>query len=135
MKVHKDDSDRLAPVLLVLVAAALVGMVVGSWELVLYPTLLTVGTLLAMALARRGLAMRGLAIAVTTLLLVLYGVLHAMGIAAPSGDGTVLGWDPMTALYLFLVGPAFLLVGLLHGLLDRPTPDTTDAHADREALR
>lgn len=115
----RDVVDRLALALLVLAVLTLAGMLVGSWQLVLYPTLLTIGVLLAVSVARNGRPAFGVPAGVTALLLVLFGILHAMGVADPSGRGTVLGWDPMTALYLFVVGPAFLLVGLLYALNDR----------------
>jgi hypothetical protein len=115
----RDVTDRLALVLLVLGVLTLAGMVAGMWQLVLYPTLLIVGALLAISVTRNGRTPLGIPAGVTVLLLALFGILHAMGVAAPSGRGTVLGWDPMTALYLFVVGPAFLLVGLLYALTDR----------------
>jgi hypothetical protein len=114
------DDDPLAVGLLVLGGVALAGMLFGAWQLVLYPSLVLMGVLLAMALAGRPTALQvGLPAGVTAMLVVLYGILHAMGIASPSGTGSFLGWDPMTALYLFGVGPAFVLVGLLYALTDR----------------
>lgn len=115
------NNDGPAVALLVLGCVVLAGMLLGTWELVLYPSLLIIGVLLAMALIRRRSAVKiGLPVGVVLLLLVLYGTLHAMGIDSPSGTGTFLGWDPMTALYLFGIGPAVLLVGLLYALIDRP---------------
>jgi hypothetical protein len=115
----RDVANRLVLVLLVLGVLTLAGMLTGSWQLVLYPTPLTIGALLAVSVAHNGRTPLGIPAVVTGLLLVLFGILHAMGVASPSGRGTVLGWDPMTALYLFVVGPAFLLVGLLYALTDR----------------
>lgn len=105
-------SDRLAVLLLVAVSAAVVGMLLGSWQLVLYPTLLLVGVLLAFALLSRAGGLM-VPVTVTLALVALFGALHAMGWAAPSGEGLVLGWDPSTALYLFVIGPVFVLVSLL----------------------
>lgn len=115
----RDVTDRLVLALLVLVVLTLAGMLTGSWQLVLYPTLLAVGALLAVAVTRNGRVPLGIPVGTTAMLVVLFGALHTMGIAAPRGEGTVLGWDPMTALYLFVVGPAFLLVGLLYAFSDR----------------
>jgi uncharacterized membrane protein YedE/YeeE len=129
----RDVTDRLALALLVLAVLTLAGMLTGSWELVLYPTLLTIGALLAVAVTRDGRPAMGIPAGVTGLLVVLFAILHAMGIADPSGTGTLLGWDPMTAVYLFVVGPAFLLVGLLYALSDRTAPAT--APAPEENLR
>lgn len=118
---RRNDTDRLALALLALACAAIAGMLSGTWQLVLYPSLLIVGVLLAMALVhRRGAVAVGLPVGVGALLLVLFVVLHVLGVDSPSGAGSFLGWDPMTALYLFGVGPAFLLVGLLYALIDRP---------------
>ncbi len=124
---HKNDNDGPAVALLVLGCVVLAGMLLGTWELVLYPSLLIIGVLLAMALIRRRSAVKiGVPVGVVVLLLALYATLHAMGIDSPSGTGSFLGWDPMTAFYLFGVGPAFLLVGLLYALLDRPDPTEED---------
>jgi hypothetical protein len=122
------NGDPLAVGVLVLVTTALVGMVVGRWEVVLYPSLLLVGVLLGMALPGLAMSVRlGVAVGTTALLLVLFAVLHAMGIADPSGEGLVLGMDPMTILYLFGVGAAFLLVNLLFALFgaDRTADGTS----------
>lgn len=112
--------DRYAIALLALACVALAGMLLSTWELVLYPTLVACGVLLAIALRGRGPVAVLLPVGVTALLLASYGVLHAMGLGAPSGAGLLLGWDPMTAVYLFLLGPVFLLVGLLYALLGAP---------------
>lgn len=127
---RKNDNDRPAMALLALGCVVLAGMLLGTWELVLYPSLLIFGVLLAMALVRRrGAVTIGLPVGVVALLLVLFATLHVMGVDSPSGTGSFLGWDPMTALYLFGVGPAVLLVGLLYALIDRP--DATEEEVAR----
>lgn len=129
---RKDDSDRLAVAVLVLGAVALTGMLIGAWQLVLYPALLLMGALLAMALvARPGRVAVGVPAGVVALLLALYASLHAMGVDSPSGIGSWLGWDPMTALYLFGLGPAFLLVGLLYALIENDAAGATDEETAR----
>jgi hypothetical protein len=128
----KDESDRLVMALLVLGCAAIGGMLLGSWQLVLYPSLLIVGVLLAMSVVRRrGLVAIGVPVGVTALLIVLFAVLHVMGADSPSGTGSFLGWDPMTALYLFGLGPAILIVGLLFALTDRDHAAATDEEIAR----
>jgi hypothetical protein len=128
---RRNETDRLAWGLLALSVLAVAGMLLGSWELVLYPSLVLFGVLLAMSLVGQGRVALGIPVGVTVLLLVLFGALHAMGIASPDGTGSVLGWDPMTALYLFVVGPAFVLVALLYGLHDRSRSTTTDEETVR----
>jgi hypothetical protein len=129
---RKDESDHLVVALLLLGCAAVAGMLLGSWQLVLYPSLLIIGVLLAIALVRRrGLVATGVPVGVAALFIVLFGVLHAMGADSPSGTGSILGWDPMTALYLFGLGPAILLVGLLFALTDRDHPAATDEEIAR----
>jgi hypothetical protein len=131
---HRSRTERLAWALLALSVVAVAGMLLGRWQLVLYPSLLTVGVLLAMSLVHGvGAARLGVPIGVTGLLVALFGVLHAMGVASPTGSGTLLGWDPMTAVYLFLVGPAFVLVSLLYAVHDRPA--ATEATAAEETVR
>lgn len=137
-KMKWTSSDRLAVLLLVAVSTALVGMLLGSWQLVLYPTLLLVGVLLAFALARRTGSVL-VPVAVTAVLLALFGALHAMGLGAPSGEGLVLGWDPLTALYLFGIGPVFVLVSLLFvfygGVGDEPGTGEPRTRATEEVAR
>lgn len=131
---HRSETDRLAWGLLALSVVAVAGMLLGRWQLVLYPSLLTVGVLLAMSLVNGlGAARLRLPIGVTGLLLALFGTLHAMGVASPTGSGSLLGWDPMTAVYLFLVGPAFVLVALLYAVHDRPA--TAETPAAEETVR
>lgn len=126
---RRDDRRTPAWVLLGLAVLTMFGMLLGSWQLVLYPSLLIVGVLLAMSMAAKGQLRYGIPVFVTVLLVGLFALLHAMGVDDPSGEGSFLGWDPMTAIYLFVVGPAFLLVGLLFALHDRSS-DTA-----REAVR
>lgn len=129
---RRNHTDRLAVTLLVLGCAAVAGMLLDTWELVLYPSLVMMGVLLAMALTRstRRVAV-GVPVGMVTLLVVLYAILHAMGVDSPSGTGSWLGWDPMTALYLFGLGPAFLLVGLLYALTERDHAAATDEEIAR----
>jgi hypothetical protein len=130
--VRKPETDHLAAALLALGCAVVVGMLLGTWELVLYPSLLMMGVLLAMALIRRRTSLAiGLPAGVVALLVALFGALHAMGADSPSGAGSFLGWDPMTALYLFGLGPAFLLVGLLYALTHRDGMAATDEETAR----
>lgn len=118
----KKGKDGLMWALLALFGLAALGMLLGSWELVLYPGLLAIGALIAISPVLKGRRTAvTVPLGVTALLLALFGALHLMGVDDPSGTGSFLGWDPMTALYLFGVGAAFVLVSLLYALTDRPT--------------
>jgi hypothetical protein len=124
----REARDGLMWALLVLFSLAAIGMLLSSWELVLYSSLLAFGALIAISPVLRGRRSAiGVPVAVTALLLLLFGALHVMGIDEPSGTGTFLGWDPMTALYLFGVGAAFVLVSLVYALTDRPTPTVEES--------
>lgn len=131
-----EDSAAIPVALLVLSGLAAGGMMLGSWRLVLYPAILLIGLLIAISLHRRvpGLAV-SLPAAVVLVLLALYGALDVMGVSAPTGEGMFLGWDPMTALYLFGLGTSFLGVGLLYGLvfprLSGEQPDVVGEEAVR----
>jgi hypothetical protein len=118
---HKDESNTMAWALLVLSGLALVGMLVGSWELLLYTTVVTFSVLLAMSVAGSPRAGVAVPVGVTVALLALFGLLHSMGLASPTGEGSFLGWDPMTAIYLFAIGPVYLAVSLAYALHDRAT--------------
>ncbi|MBB4929588.1 hypothetical protein F4561_000408 [Lipingzhangella halophila] len=108
-------SDLLIYALLLLVTLAVLGMLLADWRLVLYPTLLSAGVLIA--LSRPGRSHR-LAVAlpagVTVLLLAGYGALDALSVSDPQVSGLVFGFAPTTALYLFGIAPVLLLVGLAY---------------------
>lgn len=114
---HKERFAYLPYAVLVLTVAAAAGMLIGSWRLVLYPSILLFGVLISLGMrsGSRSPAVR-IPAAVVALLLTLFIVLDLMGLGNPSGEGLVLGLSPLTALYFFGVGPAVVLVGLLYGL-------------------
>ncbi|RNL80592.1 hypothetical protein [Halostreptopolyspora alba] len=110
-------SDLLIYALLLLVTTATVGMLLADWRLVLYPTLLAAGVLVALSRPARD---RRIAVAlpagVSVLLLACYGALDAMSVSDPRATGLVFGFAPTTALYLFGIAPVLLLVGLAYAL-------------------
>ncbi|MDV6010945.1 hypothetical protein [Haloechinothrix sp. LS1_15] len=115
MRRHDRPTDPLAYALLILLALAVAGMLTADWRLVLYPTLLAVGVLLAMS---RPVRDRRLAVALPTVLTILllagYGALDALSVSDPEVTGLVLGLAPTTALYFFGITPVILLVALAY---------------------
>lgn len=103
---------------LLLSIMALAGMVLGRWELVLYPSLLLVGVLLAAGRSHRGRWSAVVPVVTAVLLVGLFALLHLNGLDSSRAASPVLGWDPLTAAYLFIIGPAFLLVGVFYALTD-----------------
>ena len=102
-----------------LIVLIIVGMLIASWRMVLYPFLLVVGISILFGLTRavqRNRSVLLLPIGLVILLVALYGWLDSMSVADPDGEGIVLGFAPTTALYFFGVMPAFLLVGLAFAL-------------------
>lgn len=111
--------NRLIYAMLGLVVLIIVGMLIASWRMVLYPFLLIVGISILFGLTRavqRNRSVLLLPIGVVVLLVALYGWLDSMSVADPDGEGIVLGLAPTTALYFFGIMPAFLLVGLAFSL-------------------
>lgn len=107
-------------VLLLLFVLALIGMLAGNWRVVLYPSLVAFGVLIALGVAGRSRAVTiAMPAGVTAVFLAIFVVLDLMSVSAPTGSDLVLGLAPTTALYLYGVAPAFLFVGLLFGLTFR----------------
>ncbi len=97
----------------------IVGMLIASWRMILYPFLLVVGIGILFGLTRAVQRNRGvllLPIGLVALLVALYGWLDSMSVADPAGEGLVLGFAPTTALYFFGITPVILLTGLAFAL-------------------
>lgn len=119
VEVARNLSNVSIYAMLGLVIVLIVGMLLSSWRLVLYPFLPIVGIGMLYGLTRAVKRNRALLLVpsgVVVLLAGLYGWLDAMSVADPDGEGLVIGFAPTTALYFFGVAPAFLLVGLLFAL-------------------
>lgn len=134
---HKQPLPYLPQAVLVLAVVVAAGMLLASWRLVLYPSVVMFGVLMSLGLRRE---MRSAAVSIpagiVALLLALFAVLDLMGLGDPSGEGLVLGLSPLTALYLFGIGAAFLAVGLLYGIVfPHLNSEGAEARSDRGALR
>jgi len=120
-------SNRLIYAMLGLLVLVIIGMLVGSWRIVLYPFLLIVGISISFGLTRALRSNQGvllIPVGVVALLLALYGSLDLMSVADPAGEGMVFGFAPTTALYFFGITPVILLVGLAFALtFSRDAPE------------
>lgn len=125
-------SNKLMYALLGLVILLTIGMLVGSWRMVLYPFLPIAGICITYGLLRNVRSNRMmllLPISLVALLTVLYIWLDAMSVADPDGEGLVLGFAPTTALYFFGITPVTLLVGLAFALTFSEEVSGTDEDA------
>jgi hypothetical protein len=112
-------SNKLMYALLGLVVLSTIGMLFGSWRVVLYPFFPVAGICMVFGLMREVRSNRKMLLlpaGLVALLAALYVWLDAMSVADPDGEGLVLGFAPTTALYFFGITPAVILVGLAFAL-------------------
>lgn len=115
-------SDRLVYVLLGLLALILVGMLLASWRVVLYPFLLVIGVSILFGFIRR--IQEGnsrvpvlTAGSVVVLFFILFIWLDILSGGEPTGSTNyILGMTPTTALYVIGIPILVALPGLLYAL-------------------
>lgn len=115
-------SDRLVYVLLGLLALILVGMLLASWRIVLYPFFLVIGVSILFGFIRRigGGDSRVPALtagSVVVLFFILFIWVDILSGGEPTGSTNyILGMTPTTALYVIGVPILVALPGLLYAL-------------------
>jgi hypothetical protein len=117
--VRNDLSDRLMYALLLLSGLILVGMLISSWRVVLYPFLLIMGIsiLFGFRSDSRGPGAWLMAGGVVLAFGVVFGVVDFLSGGEPTGSTNyVLGMTPVTAIYLISIPVLVMLVGLLYAL-------------------
>lgn len=117
------STDRLVNLLLLLVTVMLIGMLTGSWRIVLYPYLVVVGVILLLgvgsARARDPIYLR-FAICVTAIYFGLYIWLDFVIDADVSANTPLIGGViPSTAIYFYLIWPMGLIVAVMYALFHR----------------
>lgn len=113
-------SNRLMYAVLGLVALMLVGMMLSSWRVVLYPLILVIGICILFGYTRE-LPGRKWPLAVAGSIIVLYGLLFVVLDVMTGGEPTgstdyVLGMTPPMALYIISFPLLVILAGVLYGL-------------------
>lgn len=110
--------DKLIYALLGLVVLMTIGMLTGSWRMILYAYLFIIGISIIFGLTRRIKSrgnLIGVPIGVSVLYVVLYVWLDVMTMGSPTGgEGLVWGMTPATALFMLGIWPASILVTLLY---------------------
>jgi hypothetical protein len=124
-------SSKLMYVLLGLTVLMLIGMLIGSWRVILYPFLLVVGVSILFGFTREiGQRSRPLLVAgpVVILFVVLFVVLDISTGMQPTGsDSRVLGMTPPMAWYLLGFPPLVILVGILYAVtFQNEDPETPE---------
>ncbi|CAN5164834.1 hypothetical protein BH20ACT11_BH20ACT11_08270 [soil metagenome] len=131
-------SSKLMYVLLGLTVLMLIGMLTGSWRVILYPFLLVVGVSILFGFTREiGNRSRPLLIAgpVVILFVVLFLVLDISTGMQPTGSASrVLGMTPPMAWYLLGFPPLAILVGVLYAVtFQNEEPETPQRVANEAA--
>jgi hypothetical protein len=125
-------------VLLGLTVLMLIGMLTGSWRVILYPFLLVVGVSILFGFTREiGNRSRPLLVAgpVVILFVVLFLVLDISTGMQPTGSASrVLGMTPPMAWYLLGFPPLAILVGVLYAVtFQNEEPETPQRVANEAA--
>lgn len=130
-------SNRLMYALLGLVILMLIGMLISSWRVVLYPLLLVIGISILFGYTRELQSRKWpllIAGSVVVLLGLLFIVLDIMTGGEPTGSTNyVLGMTPPMALYIISFPLIIVLAGILYGLTFKQE-DVQEVIQEREAL-
>lgn len=129
-------SNRLIYATLGLVVLMLIGMLLSSWRVILYPLILLIGISILFGYTRE-LPGRKWPILVAGSIVVLYGllfiVLDVMTGGEPTGSTNyVLGMTPPMALYIISFPLLVILAGVLYGLTFKQE-DVQEVIEEREA--
>lgn len=117
------STNRLVTALLVLVILMLVGMLTGSWRVVLYPYLAVIGIIILLGVGSRRadspiyLALGAGVSAVYFALFIWLDVVMGPGIDADTA--LIGGVVPSTAIYFFAIWPFGMVVAVLYSLFHR----------------
>ena len=113
-------SDRLIYVVLGLVTLMLIGMLLSSWRVIVYPLILLIGVSILFGYTKE-LPGRKWPLLVAGSVVVLYGLLFVVLDVLTGGEPTgstnyVLGMTPPMALYVISFPLLVILAGVLYGL-------------------
>lgn len=113
-------SNRLMYVTLGLVSLMLLGMLLSSWRVILYPLIFLIGISILFGYTRE-LPGRKWPLLVAGSIVVLYGLLFVVVDAMTGGEPTgstnyVLGMTPPMALYIISFPLLIVLAGIMYGL-------------------
>ena len=117
------STNRLVTALLILVCLMIVGMLTGSWRVVLYPYLAAIGIIILLGIGTRRAdnpAFLALGAGVSTVYFALFIWLDVvMGAGLDSNTGLIGGVVPSAAIYFFAIWPFGMIVALLYSLFHR----------------
>jgi len=130
-------SNRLIYALLGLVILMLIGMLISSWRVVLYPLLPVIGISILFGYTRE-LPSRKWPLLIAGSVVVLFGLLFTVLDIMTGGEPTgstnyVLGMTPPMALYIISFPSIVVLTGILYGLTFKQE-DVQEVIQEREAF-
>lgn len=117
------STNRLVTALLILVSLMLVGMLTGSWRVVLYPYLAVIGIIILLGVGSRRADSRvylALGAGVSVVYFALFIWLDVvMGPGIDADTGLIGGVVPSAAIYFFAIWPFGMVVAVLYALFHR----------------
>ena len=117
------STNRLVTALLILVCLMIVGMLTGSWRVVLYPYLAAIGIIILLGIGTRRAdnpAFLALGAGVSAVYFALFIWLDVvMGAGLDSNTGLIGGVVPSAAIYFFAIWPFGMIVAFLYSLFHR----------------
>jgi len=111
-------SDKIIYTILLLVSVTLIGMLTGSWRIILYPYLVVIGIAILAGLVKnveKNPRKIWIPASVSLAYIILYSWLDVSTIDSPTGGTSyILGLTPSMAIYLLGIWPLANLVCLLY---------------------
>ncbi|KAA0965210.1 hypothetical protein FQ087_02550 [Sporosarcina sp. ANT_H38] len=111
-------SDKIIYTFLLLVSVTLIGMLTGSWRIILYPYLVVIGIAILAGLVKnvkRNPRKIWIPASVSLAYIILYSWLDMITIDSPTGGTSyILGLTPSMAIYLLGIWPLANLICLLY---------------------
>lgn len=114
----KTSTDKLVYTLLFLVSLILIGIVIGSWRIVLYSYLIVIGMAVLFGMlksVKNNPRKIWIPVSVSVIYLILYGWLDVMTLDLPTGGNNyIFGLTPSIALYVLGIWPLAILMCLIY---------------------
>lgn len=116
--------DRMIYILLALCSLTLVGMLIGSWRLILYPYLIIIGLMILIGLwspiKTQTEKLKYIPYSVSIIYLIVFITLDIITRnSLLGGESYIFGLAPSMALYMFVIFPGGTIVCLLYALTFR----------------
>ncbi|WP_029266485.1 hypothetical protein [Virgibacillus alimentarius] len=113
-------SDRIIYLFLFLVGLSLIGMILQSWRMILYPYLIVIGITILIGMWKSIIHVPKkicIPISVSIIYFILYGLLDILSLdSIADKDYYIFGMTPTMALYLIAILPSAVIICLLYAI-------------------